>query len=65
MKHLMKNASDLREAMEVTEQASSETIQNLELAVAELEQRLSSIQSILMTSSIAPEERIRQALEAR
>lgn len=65
LKHLMKNASDLREAMEVTEQASSETIQNLELAVAELEQRLSSIQSILMTSSIAPEERIRQALEAR
>ena len=64
LKHLMKNASDLREAMEVTEQASCETIQTLELAVADLEQRLSSIQSILAASDIAPEERIRLALAA-
>lgn len=62
LKHLMKNASDLRVAMDVTEQASGETIQTLELAVADLEERLSSIRSILNQSGISPEERIGQAL---
>jgi len=33
----MKNASDLCMAMEITEQASGETIQDLEMTVAELE----------------------------
>ena len=63
IKHLMKNASDLREAMEVTEQASGETIQYLEMTVADLEHRLTSIQSVLAQDRLAPEERIRQALE--
>lgn len=62
VKHLLKNANDLREAMEVTEQASCETIQNLEMTVADLEQRLSSIQSILSNTEHVPEERIRMAL---
>lgn len=62
LKHLMKNASDLREAMEVTEQASGETIQNLEMAVANLEHRLSSIVSVLQRAEIAPDERIKIAL---
>ena len=62
LKHLMKNASDLRVAMDATEQASGETIQALELAVADLEERLSSIHSILNQSEIPPEERIGRAL---
>lgn len=62
VKHLLKNANDLREAMEVTEQASCETIQNLEMTVADLEQRLSKIQSILSNTEHVPEERIRMAL---
>ena len=63
IKHLMKNASDLREAMEVTEQASGETIQNLEMAVADLQRRLASIQSVLTQNNLTADERIRLALE--
>jgi two-component system, OmpR family, response regulator len=64
MKHLMKNANDLREAMEVTEQASGETIQNLEMAVAQLQERLASIKSILALSDTPAEERVHMALDA-
>ena len=62
IKHLMKNASDLREAMEVTEQASVETIQTLEMAVAELESRIAVISSILLRDDLPPEDRIQMAL---
>jgi two-component system, OmpR family, response regulator len=62
LKHLMKNASDLREAMEITEQTSGETIQNLEMTVADLENRLSQIKSILCQKELPAEERIRMAL---
>ena len=64
LKHLMKNASDLREAMEVTEQASGETIQHLELTVAELESHLADMKSILTRSDISAEERIKLALNS-
>ena len=64
IKHLMKNASDLREAMEVTEQASIETIQTLEMAVAELENRLAAITSILGRDDLPAEDRIQMALSA-
>ncbi len=62
LKHLMKNASDLREAMDVTEQASGETIQNLEMIVADLENQLSDMKSILAQDDLAAEERISMAL---
>jgi DNA-binding NtrC family response regulator len=62
VKHLMKNASDLREAMEVTEQASSETIQHLEMTVADLENQISTIRGILAKQEISAEERIQSAL---
>jgi two-component system OmpR family response regulator len=64
LKHLMKNASDLREAMEITEQTSGETIQNLEMAVADLENRLIQIKTILGQQNLPAEERIRMALSA-
>jgi DNA-binding NtrC family response regulator len=62
VKHLMKNASDLREAMEVTEQASSETIQHLEMTVADLEDQLITMRTILSSQGVSPEERIQAAL---
>lgn len=62
VKHLMKNASDLREAMEITEQASSETIQNLEMTVADLENQLATIRDILARQNISAEERIQTVL---
>ena len=62
LKHLIKNASDLRFAMDVTEQTSGETIQNLEMMVADIESRLASIRDILACSEISAEERIVKAL---
>jgi two-component system OmpR family response regulator len=63
LKHLMKNASDLRVAMEVTEQASGETIQNLEMTVAELEERISAMRAALERKELSAEERIAMALK--
>jgi two-component system OmpR family response regulator len=63
LKHLMKNASDLREAMEITEQTSGETIQYLEMAVADLENRLNQIKTILVQEDLPAEERIRMAVQ--
>ena len=63
IKHLMKNANDLREAMDVTEQTSSETIQTLELRVAELEEQFSRIRAVLSRQDLAAEERIQLALQ--
>lgn len=64
LKHLMKNASDLREAMEVTEQTSGETIQNLEITVAELEEQLASVKTVLSRTDLTAEERIKMALDS-
>jgi DNA-binding NtrC family response regulator len=64
LKHLMKNANDLREAMDVTEQTSSETIQMLEMTVADLEKQISQIKSVLSQQGVAAEQRIRMALES-
>ncbi|KJS28506.1 MAG: hypothetical protein VR64_24305 [Desulfatitalea sp. BRH_c12] len=62
LKQLMKNASDLRMAMEITEQISGETIQNLEMTVAELEERLATMRAVLDRADLTAEERIRMAL---
>jgi two-component system, OmpR family, response regulator len=62
-KSLIKNASDLREAMNVTEQTSAETIQNLELLSAECLGRLERIQTILKDQNISPVDKVKQALE--
>jgi two-component system OmpR family response regulator len=63
LKMLLKNACDLRDAMDATEQASAQTIQTLELAVAELEGRLAEIKSILTQEDAPLKERIALAKE--
>jgi DNA-binding NtrC family response regulator len=62
-KSLIKNASDLREAMNVTEKTSSETIQHLELLTAQYQDRLERIQAILKDGALSPLEKIQRALE--
>ncbi len=61
LKMLIKNASDLREAMDVTEKTSAETIQDLEIMVAELNGRLSAVRAALLQEELAPEARIQLA----
>lgn len=63
MKMLLKNANDLRDAMEVTEQTSAQTIQTLELAVAEMEKSISEVRAILSMADVPAKERIALALE--
>lgn len=63
LKMLIKNASDLREAMDVTEKTSAETIQDLELMVADLNGRLATIKKTLLQDDMDPAARIRQVLE--
>lgn len=60
---LIKNASDLREAMNVTEQTSAETIQHLELLSAEYLERLERIQAILKDEDLSPADKVKQALD--
>jgi len=53
-KKLLKNAQDLREAMDVTEQNASQTIQHLEMSVAELQSIVSEVRQVIMSQSIDP-----------
>lgn len=63
LKMLIKNASDLREAMDITEKTSAETIQDLEMMVSELKGRLTAIRATLGQSDMDPETRLRLALK--
>jgi two-component system, OmpR family, response regulator len=63
LKMLIKNASDLREAMDVTEKTSAETIQDLEMMVNELKGRLTVIRATLLQSDMDSETRVRMALK--
>lgn len=63
LKMLIKNASDLREAMDVTEKTSAETIQDLEITVAALKDRLATIKATLANADLDPATRLHQALE--
>jgi hypothetical protein len=60
---LIKNANDLREAMDVTEKTSAETIQDLEMKIAEANGRLTAIRATLRQEAMSPEARIQMALE--
>jgi two-component system OmpR family response regulator len=53
-KKLIKNAQDLREAMDVTEKNASQTIQHLEMSVAELQSVVYEIRQVIMNQSMDP-----------
>lgn len=61
-KKLIKNAQDLREAMEVTEQNAAETIQRLEMTVAGLKNIVSEIRQVITNQSIDQGKRIDKIL---
>ncbi|BBO79168.1 hypothetical protein DSCW_65850 [Desulfosarcina widdelii] len=63
LKMLVKNASDLREAMDVTEKTSGETIQDLEIMLAEMNTRLEAIKAALLQEDTPLETRVQMALE--
>lgn len=63
VKALMKNAGDLREAMDVTESSAALTIQDLEIANSKLCQLLDRLEGILGDSGQDEFHRIEQALQ--
>lgn len=63
LKKLVKNADDLREAMDVTEYNAARTIQQLEMMVSKLDGKLAEIKSVLDNQNIDANERVETALE--
>ncbi|MBV5317711.1 MAG: sigma-54-dependent Fis family transcriptional regulator [Desulfobulbaceae bacterium] len=63
VKALMKNAGDLREAMDVTESSAAQTIQNLEITNSNLVRLLDRLEDILGDSRQDEFHRIEQALQ--
>ena len=63
LKKLLKNANDLRDAMDVTETVSAQTIQALEMTVSDMETKLNEIKAILTQDDVGPQERIKLALK--
>ncbi len=62
MRALFKSAEDLRQAMDVTEATAGETIQNLEVTVAALQQQLDSMEDILTNDGLSSNEKVSDAL---
>ena len=63
VKSLIRNAGDLREAMDVTESTASKTIQNLEIACSDLQLKLDQLEELLSDENIDEKYRIERALE--
>lgn len=63
LKTLAKNAGDLREAMDITEKNAGETIQSLEIAVADLEHKLTDVKDILSERAKDPDSLVDMALQ--
>jgi DNA-binding NtrC family response regulator len=63
MKSVMEDAVTVREAMDLTEQAAARTIQDLEIAVSNLQQTCSAIKETLSSQNLDAQERVRLALE--
>lgn len=62
VRSLVRNAGDLREAMDVTEASAAQTIQQLEIAAGDLQLRLDQVREILADDGQEPEARITEAL---
>jgi DNA-binding NtrC family response regulator len=60
---IMRNAQDISQAMDTTESVASETIQNLEIKTAELQNQLDTLEVILRDEETSTYERIDKAID--
>lgn len=60
---IMRNAQDISQAMDTTESVASETIQNLEIKTAELQNQLDTLEGILRDEETSTYERIDKAID--
>ncbi len=63
IKTILRSAKDIEQAMTVTESAASETIQNLEMAVAKKQQVIDAAEDVLTDDILPEDERITRALD--
>lgn len=63
IKSILQNARDIGDAMGASENAASETIQNLEIMATKLQQRLDLVENELRNDEEDPENRISNALD--
>jgi hypothetical protein len=63
MQSIYRTAQDLQQAMDVTENAASKTIQHLEMQVARLQDSLDKVEIMLRDEQQTDDSRIHQALE--
>jgi two-component system, OmpR family, response regulator len=63
IKTILRSAKDIEQAMTVTESAASETIQNLEMAVAKKQQVIDAAEDVLTDDILPEDERIARALD--
>jgi len=63
IKTILRSAKDIEQAMTVTESAASETIQNLEMAVAKKQQVIDAAEDVLTDDVLPEDERIARALD--
>jgi len=63
MQSILRNAQDLQVAMDTTENAAAETIQNLEMQVEKMRRALDDIETTLRNDNLADDNKIATALE--
>jgi len=63
LKSLVRNADDLRNAMDVTESSAAQTIQNLEITAADLQLKIDQIDTLLRDSQLNESDKIDKALQ--
>lgn len=63
MRSILRNAEDLRQAMDVTESTAALTIQNLEMTSGTLQQKLDGIEDILRSDSLSAETKVAKAID--
>jgi len=63
MRSIMRNAEDLRQAMDVTESTAAYTIQNLEITASTLQRKLDSLEDVLGSDSLGAETKVSKAMD--
>lgn len=63
MRSILRNAEDLRQAMDVTESTAAFTIQNLEMTAGTLQQKLDAIEDIISSDSLGAETKVAETMD--
>ncbi len=62
MRSIMRNAEDLRQAMDVTESTAAYTIQNLEMTAGALQGKLDAIENVLIAKKTSNETKVAKSM---